>query len=43
MTWVSAFLRLMTTNRLTKTSPIASGMPARVGSWLSATSGRVTA
>ena len=43
MTWVSAFLRLIMTKRLTSTSPIASGMPARVGSWLTATSGRVMA
>ena len=43
MTWVSAFFRLMMTNRLTSTSPMASGMPARVGNWLSATSGRVMA
>ena len=35
-TCVSAFFRLISTKRLTRTSPIASGIPARVGSWLTA-------
>jgi hypothetical protein len=41
-TWVSAFFRLMMMNRLTKTSPMASGMPVRVGSRLTDTRGAVT-
>src|SRR6266581_4977411 len=42
ITCVSAFLRLMMTNRLTKMRPMASGMPERVGSRLTSRTGRVT-